>query len=93
MDALSVMPGKLDKLGQGVDQLGAIRKAALLVELVAILHTPVAIGVRDVILTAVGIHKDARLRPQVAQEILEFQGYRLVCLQSHDDLPNGRGRM
>ena len=49
MQALAGNPRQLDDLADRVDQLGAVSKVALVVEGLAILNTPIAIGVRDVV--------------------------------------------
>ena len=61
MQALAGNPRQLDDLADRVDQLGAVSKVALIVEGLAILNTPIAIGVRDVVLVIVDRHESARL--------------------------------
>lgn len=57
MQALAGNPRQLDDLADRVDQLGAVSKVALVVEGLAILNTPIAIGVRDVVLVIVIVTK------------------------------------
>lgn len=71
MQALAGNPRQLDDLADRVDQLGAVSKVALVVEGLAILNTPIAIGVRDVVLVIVNRHKSARLGTQQLQKSFE----------------------
>ena len=71
VQALAADPRQLDDLADRVDQLGAVSKVALIVEGLAILNTPIAIGVRDVVLVVVDRHKSARLGTQQPQKSFE----------------------
>ena len=86
VQALAVAPRELGHLGKRRDQLGAIGEATLVVQLRAVLDAPVPIGMRDVVLIIIDVHKHASLGAQVVEELLEAQGYRLVSLQSHNGL-------
>ncbi len=72
MQALAGNPRQLDDLADRVDQLGAVSKVALVVEGLAILNTPIAIGVRDVVLVIVNRHESARLGTQQLQKSFEI---------------------
>ena len=72
MQALAGNPRQLVDLADRVDQLGAVSKVALVVEGLAILNTPIAIGVRDVVLVIVNRHKSARLGTQQLQKSFEI---------------------
>ena len=71
MQALAADPRQLDDLTDRVNQLGAVSKVALIVEGLAILNTPIAIGVRDVVLVIVDRHESARLGTQQLQKSFE----------------------
>ena len=53
VQALAADLRQFDDLADRVDQLGAVSKVTLIVEGLAILDTPIAIGVRDVVLVIV----------------------------------------
>ena len=72
VQAFAADPRQLDDLADRVDQLGAVSKVALVVEGLAILNTPIAIGVRDVVLVIVNRHKSARLGTQQLQKSFEI---------------------
>ena len=72
MQAFAGNPRQLDDLADRVDQLGAVSKVALIVEGLAILNTPIAIGVRDVVLVIVDLHESARLGTQQLQKSFEI---------------------
>ena len=72
MQAFAANPRQLDDLAERVDQLGAVSKVALIVEGLAILNTPIAIGVRDLVLVIVNRHKSARLGTQQLQKSFEI---------------------
>lgn len=71
VQALAADPRQLDDLADRVDQLGAVSKATLIVEGLTVLNTPIAIGVRDVVLVIVDRHKSARLGTQQLQKSFE----------------------
>lgn len=97
VQALAADPRQLDNLADRVDQLGAVSKVALIVEGLAILNTPIAIGVRDVVLVIVNRHESARLGTQQLQKSfevglddissLEHDGY-LLAQRHHGALIN-----
>lgn len=72
MQALAGNPRQLDDLADRVDQLRTVSKVALVVEGLAILNTPIAIGVRDVVLVIVDRHESARLGTQQLQKSFEI---------------------
>lgn len=84
VQALAADPRQLDDLADRVDQLGAVSKVALIVEGLAILNTPVPVGMRDVVLVIVDRHKSARLGTQQLQKSFEVSLDDISSLE-HDD--------
>ena len=88
LDALVAFePRELEELGERGHELGAVGEVVLLVELGAVLGAPVTVGVGEIVLAAINIHKNTRLGAQVVHELVVVERYRLLNLESHDGAP------